>query len=119
MIKGISPETIIEQSENKIVLDVVISSDCDYFDGHFPHFKLLPAVAEFTLVSGFAKKYLGASSFVSKIQRMKFSSPLLPDTTARFTLKSDCTEDGKKKISFEIADSSDEKKKISSGSFYA
>ena len=119
MIKGISPETIVEQSENKIVVDVSFSADCDYFDGHFPQFKLLPAVAEFTIVSGFAKKYLGASSFVSKIQRMKFSSPLLPDTTARFTLKSDIAEDGRKKISFEITDSSDERKKISSGSFYA
>ena len=112
MIKGIGEEIVIEKSENSVVLETFIACDCDYFDGHFPNFKLLPAVAEFTLVEKFARKYFGVSAFVSSIPRMKFSSPLLPDTKVRFIL----TRDGNK-IAFEITNI--ENKKISSGSFYA
>jgi len=112
MIKGIGEEIVIEKTENIVVLEVFIASNCDYFDGHFPNFKLLPAVAEFTLVEKFAQKYFGMSSFVPLIPRMKFSSPLLPDTKVRFHLTRD-----NNKITFEITNMKD--KKISTGSFYA
>lgn len=111
MIKGIRDEKVIERSETRVVLEVFIQDDCDYFDGHFPSFKLLPAVAEFTLVEKYARKYFGVSAFVSSIPRMKFSSPLLPNTTVLFSL----AYNSDKKISFDISDSAH--KKISSGSF--
>lgn len=113
MIHGISQANIIQRDENSVVFDSFISTDCDYFDGHFPSFKLLPAVAEFTLAAEAAQQYFAVPAFVSAIKRMKFSAPLLPNTTARFSLK----RTGEK-ISFTIADSADEKKVFSSGTFF-
>ena len=113
MIKGISEEKIVERSENSIVFDVFIDSSCDYFEGHFPSFKLLPAVAEFTLAAKFARKYFSVPRFVSSIPRMKFSSPLLPETNVRFSLKYDAE---KQKISFSLSDAQSDKK-FSSGFF--
>ena len=43
----IKDEQVVNQAENEIYLELVIPAYCDFFDGHFPEYKLLPAVAQF------------------------------------------------------------------------
>ena len=43
----IHDEQIISREENAIALEFVIPASSDFFDGHFPQYKLLPAVAQF------------------------------------------------------------------------
>ena len=51
---GVENEKIVEKTENAIALEFIIPESSDFFDGHFPEFKLLPAVAQFEIVTRFS-----------------------------------------------------------------
>ena len=73
-------EKIVLQEENNIVLEFVIPASSDFFDGHFPQYKLLPAVAQFEVITRFSRKYFSSQRYVPNIKRIKFSAPIRPDT---------------------------------------
>jgi len=79
-------EEIISKEDNKIVLEFVIPATSDFFDGHFPEYKLLPAVAQFEVVTRFSRKYLGTQRYVPSIKRIKFSAPIRPETKIHLEL---------------------------------
>ena len=98
---GIPAERVLHKTDNSVDLEVTIPATSEYFDGHFPQFKLLPAVAQVDLVTLFAQRYFGVERTVSHIKRSKFSEKLLPDTTVVFHL----TYDGEQKsVSFKVQD---------------
>ena len=104
-IHGIPAETVMLRRENdknlEVELEVFIPESSDYFDGHFPDFKLLPAVAQIDLVAHFAQRYFGTALSTPDIKRFKFSDKLLPNSTVVFKIKFDGE---KSKVSFEISD---------------
>lgn len=102
---------IISKSESEVVIKVSIPSDSDYFDGHFPDFPILPAVAQVDLVVHFASEYFGIPIGVKEIKRIKFSEKILPDSVLLFKIRFDSE---KSKLSFEIK-SEDESVIYSSG----
>ena len=51
----------------------------DYYDGHFPEFKLLPAVVQVDMVLRLARNFLEAPKELSKMNRTRFANPILPD----------------------------------------
>ncbi len=108
---SIPQETVISQSDSELILKVTIPADSDYFDGHFPDFKLLPAVAQVDLTAHFAARYFGISPAMSNIKRFKFSDKILPDSTVIFKIS---YKDGK--VAFELF-SEDEKVSYSSGTY--
>ena len=110
----IRDEQIISKEENVIVLEFLIPASSDFFDGHFPQYKLLPAVAQFEIITRFSRKYFGTQRYVPNIKRIKFSAPIKPDTKIRLelTYKKD-----KGTVSFNMADAKVEGKVYSSGSF--
>ena len=107
-------EKIISQEENKIALEFVIPITSDFFDGHFPEYKLLPAVAQFEVVTRFSKKYFGTERYVPNIKRIKFSAPIRPDTRIHLELKHNVS---KGTVQFNMADADVEGKVYSSGTF--
>lgn len=115
-LHSIENEVIINKEENKIVLEFVIPVTSDFFDGHFPEYKLLPAVAQFEIVTRFARKYLGTQRYVPSIKRIKFSAPIRPETKVRLELIKNVD---KGSLSFSITDANVEGKAYSSGSFSA
>ena len=115
MIHGIPAEKIIEKSESNILLRVEIPAQSDYFDGHFPQFKLLPAVAQIDLMAHYAAKYFGLPLSTPKIKRFKFSDKILPDTTVIFKITFDSE---KNHVTFEVTDAADGRV-YSSGSYTA
>lgn len=112
-IHGIPEEEIIEKTDNQLTLKVFIPSGSDYFDGHFPQFKLLPAVAQIDLVVHYVHKYFGTKLCTAAIKRFKFSDKILPDTELLFKIKFDRES---LKVSFEILDS---EKSYASGNYIA
>ena len=110
----IKDEEVISRDENAVVLEFVIPATSDFFDGHFPQYKLLPAVAQFEVITRFSRKYFGTQRYVPNIKRIKFSAPIKPDTKIRLelTYKKD-----KGTVSFNMADAKVEGKVYSSGSF--
>lgn len=109
-------EKIVLQEGNNIVLEFLIPSSCDFFDGHFPQYKLLPAVAQFEIITRFSKKYFKTQRYVPAIKRMKFSAPIKPDTLIKLEMT---YKKEKGLVSFTMGDSKVEGKVYSTGSFAA
>ena len=65
-------EEVVSKEENQISLEFVIPASSDFFDGHFPEYKLLPAVAQFEVGTRYSKKYFGTQRWVPSIKRIKF-----------------------------------------------
>lgn len=110
----ITDEKILEQEENKIALFFVIPESSDFFNGHFPEFKLLPAVAQFEIITRFSRKYFKTQRFVPSIRRIKFSAPIRPDSKIRLDLTKNVA---KGSVSFNMADADNAEHVYSSGSF--
>ncbi len=113
-LHDIVSEKISSRDENKISLEFVIPESSDFFDGHFPEFKLLPAVAQFELVTRFSRKYFATQRYVPAIKRIKFSNPIRPETKVRLDLEYRAEKGG---VNFNMADAEVEGKVYSSGSF--
>ena len=107
-------EAVIARSEDTVSVRLFVSEDCSFFDGHFPEFKLMPAVGQFGIVSHLAVKYFGIPSSVSKIKRLKFSMPVRPNSTLKIDLE--CNR-SRNEVSFLISDASDAEIVYSSGKF--
>ena len=110
----IKDEVVVSREENSLALEFVIPASCDFFDGHFPQYKLLRAVAQFEIITRFSRKYFGTQRYVPNIKRIKFSAPIKPDTKIHLelTYKKD-----KGSVTFNMADANVEGKVYSSGSF--
>jgi 3-hydroxyacyl-[acyl-carrier-protein] dehydratase len=76
----IDNEKIIEKTENSLALEFSIPGDSPYFDGHFPKFPILPAVAQAELILRFAARHLGTSISPLEIKRVKFTNFIRPET---------------------------------------
>lgn len=113
-LHGIVDEKIVEKKENSVSLEFSIPELSDFFDGHFPEFKLLPAVAQFEVVTRFSRKYFNTQRYVPAIKRIKFSNPIRPDTNVHLDLEYRAE---KSSVNFSMQDADIEGKVYSSGSF--
>lgn len=111
---GIRDERVLEKDESRVELELGVPASCDFFDGHFPHFKLLPAVGQFEIVSRLARKYFHTDNAILSIRRMKFSSPILPDAKVRLSMTLNGAKDS---VTFTIRDAGNPETVHSSGSF--
>ena len=113
-LHDIKDEQIISKEEGKVVLEFVIPASSDFFDGHFPEYKLLPTVAQFEVVTRFSRKYFGTQRWVPRIKRIKFSAPIRPDTKIHLELTYKAE---KQSVTFNLSDANVEGKVYSSGTF--
>ena len=110
----IKNEQVISRDDNTVALEFVIPVTSDFFDGHFPEYKLLPAVAQFEIITRFSRKYFGTQRYVPNIKRIKFSAPIKPETKIHLELT---YKKEKSSVTFNMADAQVEGKVYSSGSF--
>jgi 3-hydroxymyristoyl/3-hydroxydecanoyl-(acyl carrier protein) dehydratase len=110
----IRDEVVISKDDCAVTLEFVIPASSDFFDGHFPEYKLLPAVAQFEVITRFSRKYFGTQRYVPNIKRIKFSAPIRPDTKIHLELN---YKKEKGSVTFNMSDANVEGKVYSSGSF--
>lgn len=110
-IHGIS-FAIKEQEDKKLVVTFAAPESCDFFDGHFPEQKFLPAVAQFHIAVKVAEQYFKMEIPMVETKRIKFSHPILPDIPMVLTIA--CDGD---KLQFTYNDESG--KEYSRGTFFA
>ena len=91
-----------------------IKADSEFFDGHFPSFPLMPAVAQLDLVAHVALVQFSVPVRIKKIKRIKFNEKILPGTLVFLKLAMD---ESNEKISFEMK-SCDGKILYSSGVYF-
>ena len=111
---GIRNERVISCDGDNVDLEIDIPADCYFFDGHFPQFKLLPAVGQFEIISRFAMKYFNLEAFIPRIRRMKFSSPILPGSSVFLSMQ---LNRDSKSVGFNLMDAKDHGQVHASGSF--
>lgn len=95
--------------ENSIEYEILFYKNCNFFNGHFPQFKLLPGVVQLYYAKEFASHYFGMALGEGQWKRIKFSNIILPDSP--ITLKLSKSETS---VMYEYYDIN---KKYSSGSF--
>jgi 3-hydroxymyristoyl/3-hydroxydecanoyl-(acyl carrier protein) dehydratase/acyl-CoA synthetase (AMP-forming)/AMP-acid ligase II len=83
---GLEKEKVIEKTENSVSLEFSVPGTSPYFDGHFPGFPILPAVAQTEFVIRFAARYLGTSVSPSELRRLKFTNLIRPGALLRLKL---------------------------------
>ena len=110
-IHGIS-FAIKEQEEKKISVTFSAPESCDFYDGHFPEQKFLPAVAQFHIAVKVAEQYFKATIPLVETRRIKFSHPILPERPMILTI----TCDGSK---FQFVYSDEAGKEYSKGTFFS
>ena len=110
-IHGIS-FSIKEQNENKVAVTFAVPEDCDFYDGHFPEQKFLPAVAQFHIAVKVAEQYFKVDIPLVETKRIKFSHPIIPDTPMTLTITCDSN-----KFQFNYCDGSAEE--YSKGTFFS
>ncbi|MCR5218045.1 hydroxymyristoyl-ACP dehydratase [Treponema sp.] len=110
---SIENEKIISRTEDSLEIEFVIPAECDFFDGHFPEFKLLPAVAQVQIVTRFASEYFGTGPFVFRAKRLKFLLPILPDSKVGLSL---AVNKEKKSVTFSFL--KNQKDCYSTGTYY-
>lgn len=110
----IENEKVVEKTDSSFVLEFVIPETSDFFDGHFPEYKLLPAVAQFEVVTRFCKKYYNTQRWVPSIRRIKFSAPIRPNSKIKLetTYKAE-----KNTVSYTLSNADNAEIVYSSGSF--
>ena len=62
-----------------LTVKLLFPATSDYFDGHVPEFKLLPAVVQVDMVLRLARNFLDVPKELSKMNRTRFANPILPD----------------------------------------
>jgi acyl-CoA synthetase (AMP-forming)/AMP-acid ligase II len=85
-MREIPRERVLEQSAERVLLEFSIVSESSYYSGHFPEFKLLPAVAQFEIAVRLADRYFGVGINVSRLRRIKFSNVVPPNTPIQLEL---------------------------------
>ncbi|MDR2597596.1 MAG: AMP-binding protein [Treponema sp.] len=71
--------SVIEKTDNSVILEFTILGTSPYFDGHFPEFQILPAVGQIDLIMKCASKHFGTGICLSHIKRIKFTGLIRPD----------------------------------------
>jgi acyl-CoA synthetase (AMP-forming)/AMP-acid ligase II len=88
---------VVEKNENSVTLEFFIPGNSPYFDGHFPEFSILPAVAQVELILRFASEHFGTNVTIPEMKRMKFTNFIRPNAPLVLRL-----DKGEKTITFKI-----------------
>ena len=113
-LHGIVVDQEILKENQHVILKLNITEESDFFDGHFPQFKLLPAVAQFEVITRLSGVYFGTKRIVPDIRRIKFSSPILPGAEVLLEMKFN-TE--KSTLTYTMSDFTLQKLVYSTGTF--
>jgi len=102
-MNNLKEEKIINKTDSSIVLEFSVPGSSDYFDGHFPGFPVLPAVAQVFIIKQFVSRFFGINTGFSEIKRTKFINIIRPDTLLVLNL-----EKKENKILFKIVSPNEE-----------
>lgn len=88
MIKNTTDIEIIKtiSSDENAKIQVFVPKNCFYFDGHFDDFPILPGVAQLKLVEKIVSD-IWKLSIPTKATRLKFKSPIRPESHLDISLK--------------------------------
>lgn len=75
-----------QTSPGQAIIVLRLDADLFWFQGHFPDYPILPAIAQIDWVMDYASRLLTPDHQFHSIQQVKFQLPLLPGQTVTLTL---------------------------------
>ena len=78
---------VLEKTENSVILEFSVPKTSPYFDGHFPGFSILPAVAQVELIIRSASEYLATGINILEMRRIKFTKFIRPNISLSLRLE--------------------------------
>ncbi|MCD7878795.1 MAG: AMP-binding protein, partial [Candidatus Gastranaerophilales bacterium] len=73
--------------ENEAVYKLFFFRQCNFFEGHFPNFPIVPGVAQLYLAGEFAKYAWGNNCSGGQLKKIKFTNIIEPDNIIYLNLK--------------------------------
>lgn len=96
MIASIPPEVArrpvlinVSVARGHLDAELLVTPELVGFDGHFPDFPILPGVVQLDWAVYFAQEYLRLDQPVLRVERLKFTCPIIPNTSLRISLSYD------------------------------
>jgi len=77
----------VQRDGSRLEVSLHFPADSVFFDGHFPSFRLLPAVVQVDWVMRLVRRHLGITENLQEILRLKFSRPILPEAPLRVEIQ--------------------------------
>lgn len=96
----------------KAEFDLIFPKSCNFFQGHFSEFPILPGVVQLFFAKEFSRDIFNIDFIPEKTKKVKFSSIIKPDTKVKLVLIR-----GEKSIDYKFVDCEDCEKTFSSGTF--
>lgn len=96
-------------NHNEIIYKIFFNKNCNFFEGHFPEFKLVPGVVQLYLAKEIANAHYDLELGQGQWKKIKFSNIIEPDKIINLKLEKD-----EKYLLYEYFD---DEKKYSSGTF--
>lgn len=95
--------------KNFAELSLIFPKNCNFFDGHFPDFPILPGVAQLFFAKEFVRDIFNLNFVPQKVKKVKFSSIIKPEMKVKLRL-----ERGENSVDYKFFD---DEKVFSSGTF--
>jgi 3-hydroxymyristoyl/3-hydroxydecanoyl-(acyl carrier protein) dehydratase len=80
------------EQDGRIELDIEVSPDNHWFEGHFPEFAILPGVVQIGWAVHFAHSLCGLGPDVLGMEHIKFKRPILPGARLTLSLRLDAAK---------------------------
>lgn len=77
----------VQTSASDVFAKCHIDERCPCFSGHFPNFPIFPGVAQIELIQSLAQFHRQRPLKFHRIERVKFSRPILPNTDVEIHLR--------------------------------
>lgn len=77
----------MKKSENEAEYEIVFSKSCNFFDGHFKGFPILPGVVQLYFAHKFACESFDRIVLTTPVKKIKFSHLIRPDEKLKLSLK--------------------------------
>lgn len=97
------------EEENSITYKIFMYKNCNFFNGHFPEYQIVPGVLQLYLAKEFANAHFNLNLGKGQYKRIKFSNVIEPDSIVNLTLTKK-----EKQVLYEYYS---DKQKYSSGAF--
>lgn len=81
----------VEVADGRAEAQLLVTPDLAGFEGHFPDIPILPGVVQLDWAVHYAKEFLLLDKPVIRVERLKYTCPISPDTPLRLSLSRNAT----------------------------
>lgn len=86
MSRFFPPSRVTQQTIDGVEIELQVSADLHYFDGHFPHASVLAGIAQLDWAVYYTQCHLAPGQQVLSVEVLKFQEMIQPDVKVRLVI---------------------------------